>query len=110
MKQFSLLVRVPITYSKEKAKAVNPEWDALLDEWKKDNIYLTSYAFPGEGYVVSGPDRVTTRQVVVADNLKVVSNIFLHAESLEEAAELAKRCPILAHGGTVEVREIPPRP
>lgn len=109
MRQFSLLVRVPITYSREQAKGVNPEWDALLDQWKMKGIYITSFAFPGEGYVVSGAGREATKQVVVADNLKVVSNIFLLAASLEDAVELAKRCPILAHGGTVEMREIPPR-
>ncbi len=30
----------------------------------------------------------------------------IRAESVEEAAALAKGCPILAYGGTVEVREL----
>ena len=104
-----MLVRVPVSYSREQAKAVNPEWDRLLDEWKATGIYITSFAFPGEGYVVAGAAREITKGIVVADNLKVVSNIFLQAVSIEEAVEQAKKCPILAYGGTVEVREIPPR-
>ena len=32
----------------------------------------------------------------------------VRAESLEEATEMAKNCPILENGGTVEVREINP--
>jgi hypothetical protein len=110
MKQFSLLVRVPITYTKEQAKAVNPEWDKLLNEWRTKDIYITSFAFPGEGYVVSGMEREIAKEAVIANNLKVVSNIFLRANCIEDAVELAKGCPILGHGGTVEVREIPPRP
>ena len=32
----------------------------------------------------------------------------IRAESMEEAAEIAKNCPILSVGGNVEVREIIP--
>jgi hypothetical protein len=36
----------------------------------------------------------------------LISYCTIKAESLEEAAELAKGCPILTVGGNVEVREI----
>jgi hypothetical protein len=35
-------------------------------------------------------------------------NMVLKAETIEEAAELAKRCPILSIGGSVEVRDVIP--
>lgn len=35
-------------------------------------------------------------------------NMVLKAESIESATELAKKCPILYMGGTVEVRDILP--
>ena len=38
----------------------------------------------------------------------VAGNMVLKAESLEVASELAKKCPILFMGGTVEVRTINP--
>ena len=38
------------------------------------------------------------------DNIETLSGSI---ETLEAALELAKRCPILAYGGSVEVREIP---
>ena len=38
MKEFSLLIRVPVTYSNEQAKAVNPEWVKVLDKWKADGV------------------------------------------------------------------------
>lgn len=110
MKEFILLVRVPTTYSSEQAKAVNPKWDIVLAKWKADSIFVTSFIFPSEGYVLSGTDRLTKKEAVISENLKVVSSIILRSANLETAIELAKVCPVLDYGGTVEVREIPPRP
>jgi hypothetical protein len=109
MKEFSLLIRVPVTYSNEQAKAVNPEWVKVLDKWKADGVYVISFVFPGESYVVSGTERTVKQDTVVSDNLRVVSNIFLRAESMNEVIALAKACPILEHGGTVEIRACQPR-
>jgi len=107
MKQFSILVRVPDTYSSEQAKLVGPQWDKQLEKWKAEGSYVLSFAFPGESHTVSGPEKVVKKESVLSGNLRVVSNIVLQAETLEGALELAKGCPILAYGGTVEVREIP---
>ncbi len=110
MKEFSLLVRVPITYTPEQAKALNPKWNVLLDKWKADSIYIISFAFPGESYIVAGAEKNAKKESVICDNLRVVSNLFIRAINIEEAVELAKSVPILEFGGTIEVREIPQRP
>ncbi|MEJ1237997.1 hypothetical protein WBG78_07710 [Chryseolinea sp. T2] len=110
MKEFSLIVRVPVTYSKDQSQAANVLWNSLLDKWKAAGIYITSFAFPVEGYVVSGPDNTVKKESVLSANLRVVSNIFLRAENFEQAIELAKTFPVLPYGGSVEVREILPRP
>jgi hypothetical protein len=107
MKQFSLVVRVPETYSTEQAKAVGPQWDTVVENWKSQGVYVLSFAFPGESHTISGSEKVIRKESVLSGNLRVVSNIVLQSETLEQALELAKACPILAHGGTVEVREIP---
>jgi hypothetical protein len=107
MKQFSLLVRVPETYGGEQAKLVNPQWDKLLEQWNEEGVYVLSFAFPGESHTISGPEKVVKNETVLSGNLKVVSNIVLQSETTEQVLELAKSCPILLYGGTVEVREIP---
>lgn len=109
MKEFSLLVRVPLVYSNEQAKAVNPAWEKVIEKWKRDGVYIYSFAFPGESYVVAGAEKSIRKEAVVASNLRVVSNIMLRAASVENALELAKDCPVLKYGGSVEVREIPSR-
>ncbi|PSK95321.1 hypothetical protein [Taibaiella chishuiensis] len=107
MKTFSLLVRVPVSYTTAQAKAVGPEWDQVLAQWKAAGIYVTSFAFPGTSYVVAGPEKEVRRETVICDSLKVVSNIVLQATDMEQALLQAGACPVLAYGGTVEVREIP---
>lgn len=107
MKQFSLLVRVPETYSAELAKSVNPKWDKLVEQWKAEGVYVLSFAFPGESYSLSGIEKTVRKESVLSGNLRVVSNIVLQSETMEQALELAKSCPILLYGGMVEVREIP---
>ena len=109
MKEFILLVRVPSDYNKAQAEAVNPEWIKVTDKWKKDQRWVTSFVFPGESYVVSGAERSARKDTVFAGNLKLVSNIILFAEDFEDALKLAGDCPILNYGGSVEVREVPPR-
>jgi len=107
MKQFSLLVRVPATYTTEQAKSVNPQWDTLLEQWKAEGVYVISFAFPGISYTVSGKEKVIKKESILSGNLRVVSNIVLQAKTMEEALKLAGQCPVLAYGGTVEIREIP---
>ena len=107
MKQFSLLVRVPVTYTAEQARLTAPLWDKTLENWKAKGVYVLSFAFPGESYTVSGSEKEVKKETVIADNLRVVSNIVLQAADNDQAIELAKACPILAHGGSVEIREIP---
>jgi hypothetical protein len=107
MKQFSLLIRVPNSYNSEQAKIVNPQWDKLIEQWKTEGVYVLSFAFPGESYTVSGPEKEIKKESVLSGNLKVVSNIVIQASNMEQALELSKSCPVLLRGGTVETREVP---
>lgn len=109
MKEFMLLVRVPLSYSSGLAKAVGPQWDKVLENWKADDVYVTSFPFPPEGFSITGTERAIKKEWIIADDRKVVSAIVLRAATLQDALELAKVCPVLDHDGSVEVREIMPR-
>ncbi|MEN1784294.1 MAG: YciI family protein [Bacteroidota bacterium] len=54
------------------------------------------------------PDLEVTEGISVLDNQTMGGNLIVRAKSLTEATELAKDCPILTMGGTVEVRSIIP--
>jgi steroid delta-isomerase-like uncharacterized protein len=108
MKEYVLLIRLPLDYGPEQALAVRAQWTTLTDQWKADGIFVTSFIFPSESYVVSANNKVVNEEVI-SDDLRVISNIVIRASSFEEALSLAKKCPILEQGGTVEVREVQPR-
>lgn len=107
MKQFSLLVSVPESYDTEHAEEINPQWDELVQQWKWEGICVRSYSFPDSGYTISGIDKVIRQESIQSDGLKTISNIILQAYTMQDALVLAKSCPVLSYGGTVEVREIP---
>src|ERR1700722_3914914 len=100
MKEFILLIRVPASYTGEQAKEVTPKWNAVTEKWKSENIFVTSFVFPAESYVLSGTNRAAKKEFVISDNLKVASTIVLLAENMEAAIDLSKACPILDYGGT----------
>ena len=108
MNTYILLIRLPVSYGTEEATIVRAEWNALTDQWKSARIYVNSFVFPSESYVVSNKDTVDKANVVV-DGLRMVSSILIQAPNFEEALALAKKCPILKQGGTIEVREVQPR-
>lgn len=110
MKEYILLNRVPVSYGGNEAKEVIEIWNKVTNKWKADSIFVTSFVFPNEGYVVSDLGKTVKKETVSANNLKIVSSIVIKAGSYEEAIELAKACPILQQGGTIEVIEIMTRP
>ncbi|BDI29969.1 hypothetical protein CCAX7_20200 [Capsulimonas corticalis] len=105
MNEYVLLVRVDRSaLAPEQVQAIQSGWGPVLEKWVARGQYVTSNLIVGDGYVLSGPDRETTQGVVSGNGGAVVSTITLLAETIEEAIELAKVCPPLNFGGSVEVR------
>ena len=103
MKEFILINRVPVSYSADDAKSVTALWNALTDQWKADGIFVSSFVFPSQGFVIS--DAGATKETINSKGLKIVSTIIMKAAGYEEIIQLAKKCPILQQQGTVEVVE-----
>lgn len=62
-----------------------------------------STALKTEGRIVNATKAVTHGPFVEGENV-VRGYVNVQADTLDTAAELARDCPILLHGGTVEVR------
>ena len=60
-----------------------------------------------EGYVVKPGDVITNGPYVEVKEA-VGGYTIIKAESLEEATETSKGCPVLVNGGSVEIRAIAP--
>jgi hypothetical protein len=90
----------------EQSEAIMQKWLA----WMKDltasgNLKDPGQPLDGEGRVVQENGTVTDGPFAEAKDL-VGGFTLIEAESIGRAAELARNCPILAVGGTVEVRPI----
>jgi len=110
MKEYMLIIRVPVNYSPEDAGSVRALWDKLTDQWKAEGIFVFSFVFPSAGFVVSESRSTAGRETVVSNGLKIVSAIVLRASDYEEVIKRAGQCPILKQNGNVEVAEIMVRP
>lgn len=110
MKEYLLLIRLPLSYGPEQAAAVRGQWKALTDRWKADGIFVTSFIAPTQGYVITGEERTISKKTIVSNDTKLISNIIIKTADIEQAAKLAQLCPVLNQGGTVEVKEVQTRP
>jgi len=54
------------------------------------------------------PNSSIIEEVYTNDTIMVSGTMVVKANSIQEATELAKKCPVLKMGGTVEVRTIIP--
>lgn len=92
--------------SPEEFEAVNQQWQNYIGGISAQGKFIGTQRLGQEGSIISPAGMIT--DVVSADKGLIVGTLTLEAESLEEAVELAKTCPILFIGGSVEVRPILP--
>ncbi|MEO7717081.1 MAG: hypothetical protein ABIY70_12830 [Capsulimonas sp.] len=106
MNEYVLIVRIDRgALAPEQIPPIRAGWDVVLENWKSRDQYVTSDLVIDEGYVISGAARAVASGAVSGAGGAIVSTITLRAETIEAAIELAKICPTLDYGGTVEVRE-----
>lgn len=68
---------------------------------------LAGSPLDNSGKVVSGKNGRVVADGPFAEAKEAVGGYFLlHVDTMEEAVALAKECPLLAHGGKVEVRQV----
>ncbi|MEO6613225.1 MAG: YciI family protein [Chitinophagaceae bacterium] len=110
MKDFLLVFRND--YSKQ-PKASPEEMQAIMKKWMdwvggiaaQNKLTTAGAPLAAGGKVVRGNNVITDGPYTEIKEL-IGGYTIVKADSLDEAAELAKNCPILGTGGNVEVREI----
>lgn len=94
--------------SPEQIQAMMKPWQDWLGSLAAQNKLVTAgNRLESDGKVVS-PNAVITNGPYVEIKESIGGYTIIKADSLEDAAELSKGCPILAIGGSVEVRAIVP--
>jgi hypothetical protein len=108
--EFMLLFRFEPTNeqpTQEQLQEMHKQWGAFIGNIAMQGKLVSTYQLGFEGNQILA-DQTTKAGFHVAEGQTLSGNMVLKAESLEVATELAKKCPILFMGGSVEVRSIIP--
>ncbi len=111
MKEFLLVFRrdassSTIQVSPEQMQAITKPWQDWMGSIAAQNKLVDrGNRLSSEGIVVK-PNGIITNGPYVELKEAIGGYTIVKANSIEEAAELAKGCPILTMGGNVEVRTI----
>lgn len=82
-------------------------WFGWIGSMQQKGAYKDGDPLDGGGRVVSGPAGASVTDGPFAEGKEEIGGyIIVKAASLDEAAQMAKGCPILQGGGSVEVRTI----
>jgi hypothetical protein len=113
MKEFLLIFRMDVT--SEQPKLSPEQMQAMMKPWQdwmggiaaQNKLVNQGNRLEGDGKVVK-PNNMITNGPYVEIKEAIGGYTIIRADSLEEATEIAKGCPILQNGGNVEVRAIIP--
>lgn len=106
LKEFMLIFRI----SKSEYTTVKENDAVLHQEWKKyiamtaAKVKLVNVSRLSDEAVVISEQSVENK-ISDEDDLSINGNLTLKSETIEEVILIAKKCPILLIGGTVEVRK-----
>ncbi|MEM9324764.1 MAG: YciI family protein [Bacteroidota bacterium] len=93
--------------TEEEQAAMKEAWGSFIGNIAISEKLVSTYQLGFEGNVIQTNLSVTDG-MLIAEQQTTGGNMVVKANSLQEATELAKDCPILKMGGTVEVRSIIP--
>lgn len=112
MAQFMLLLRgegeFPV-HSPEEMQKVLENYLAWADKLRKEGRYRGGEELKDGGRVLSVKNGRVTIDGPYTETKEIVGGYFSYdATNLDEATEIARGCPHLRYGGSVEIREINP--
>ena len=110
LNEFMLLFRFTPTNEQptpQQLEDMQKQWGAFIGGIAMQGKLVSTYQLGFEGAQIFA-DHTTLQGLHVAEGQSLSGNMVLKAESLEVATELAKNCPILLMGGSVEVRDLIP--
>jgi len=106
--QFVLIIRskADIKASPEAIKTNIEHWTAWMTDLGQHGKIAGGYRFPAEGATLSKADAAAKPTAYVANGELVSSFLIINAADLNEARQIAAKCPTFELGGSVEVRVV----
>ena len=109
-KEFMLLFRFEPRkeeLTQEQLEEMHKNWGEFIGGIAMQGKLVSTHQLGFEGRKIFA-NQSTEDGFHIAEGQTIGGNMVLKAETLESATELAKKCPILFMGGTVEVRDVVP--
>ena len=91
----------------EQLQEMGKQWGEFIGIIAMQGKLVSTHQLGFEGTIIKA-DKSIQDGFHISEGKIVAGNMILKADSMEVATELAKNCPILLMGGTVEVRSINP--
>jgi hypothetical protein len=109
--EFMLVFRFEPNFNYQPSEAeiteMHQQWGAFIGNIAIQEKLVSTHQLGFEGKQVS-TDKTVSEGVHISDNQTIAGNMIVAANTIDEAVQMAKECPILLMGGSVEVRAIQP--
>ena len=93
--------------SPEEIQEAMSRWTAWFDRLSEQGKAKAGQSLRNEGAIVSGKKGVSVADGPFVESKEAIAGyIFLQVNNLDEAVEIAKECPGLEYGVSVEVRAV----
>jgi hypothetical protein len=93
--------------SPEQLQKVVSDWAAWFERLTQEGKVKSGHPLTNEGKIVSGKKGRTVADGPFAESKEAIGGYFyLQVEDMNEAVEIARQCPGLEYGATVEVRPV----
>jgi hypothetical protein len=109
MQQFLLIFRFKSNFvpsSRQVLQANIRRWQDYMNELGQSGELVTALRPSTEGRTISGTRKEIKDSSYIANNELVSSCIVVKVSSMDEASEIAKKCPIFEFDGSVEIRPL----
>ena len=110
LKEFMMIFRLepsPEPVTPEQVEQMHQHWGTFIGSIASQGKLLGTHRLKLEGKLLSQGSELKD-EIVVSGNQVINGYMILKAESMKEVVEVAKKCPIIFAGGSVELREINP--
>lgn len=110
LKEFMLLFRMAPSSTQptsEQITAMQTQWKNYIRDIASQARLVSTSRLGFEGKCINHQGK-TSNNIYIANNETLSGNMIIKAANLLEAQDLAKGCPVLSMGGSVEIRSTIP--
>ncbi len=94
------------TLSPEDAQKYMQKWNAWVKDLSQKGVFVAGEPLKAGGKRVVGSKKVITDGPFTGSKEMVGGYFIINAQSIDDAVEISKDCPVFDHDGTVEVRQV----